>query len=139
MSAATISTSTNQNPKWMTWTGLFASAAPALMLLMSAGMKLSHGAQIKDMWIGKLGFSERTLTPVGAVELLCVVLYVIPQTALLGAVLVSCYLGGAVCAHVRIGDPGLATPIMLGVFAWAGLWLRDERVRALLPLRRPVR
>jgi hypothetical protein len=74
------------------------------------------------------------LVPIGLLELLCAVLYLVPQTALLGAVLLTGYLGGAVATHLRIGEP-FVLPLVLGVLIWAGLWLRDPRLRGLLPLR----
>jgi hypothetical protein len=123
----------------MLWTGRVLSALPVVALLLSASMKLSHAPQFVEMWTGKLGFSEGSLTGVGLLEIACVLLYAIPRTSVLGAVMLTGYLGGAIATHVRIGDPGLTTPLMLGVLAWAGLFLRDERVRALMPLRREAR
>jgi hypothetical protein len=99
-------------------------------------MKLMHAPQFVEQWVGKLGYAETSLTGIGLLELACVVVYVIPRTAVLGAVLLTGYLGGAVATHVRIGDPGFVTPLILGIMAWAGIYLRDERVRALMPLRR---
>ena len=135
--AATAQTMGTTPPRgrWMLWTGRVLSALPVLAMLPSAAMKLTHAPQFAEMWSGKLGFPESTLTGVGLLELACVLLYVIPRTSVLGATLLTGYLGGAIASHVRIGDPGLATPLVLGILAWAGLFLRDERVRALLPLR----
>ena len=76
-----------------------------------------------------------SMFPIGIVEVACAVLYAIPQTAVLGAVLTTAYLGGAVATHVRASDPFLP-PIVLGILVWVGLYLRDERLRPLLPLRR---
>jgi len=121
-------------PKWQLWTGRVLSAIPALMMTMSGVMKLSHKPEFVQMWTEKLGWPERVLTAVGILEVLCVALYVVPRTAVLGAVLLSAYLGGAVASHVRIADP-FFIPIVLGIFIWGGLWLRDERVRALLPFK----
>ncbi len=89
-----------------------------------------------EQWVGKLGYQEGALTGIGLLELACVVVYAIPCTAVLGAVLLTGYLGGAIATHVRIGDPGLAAPLVLGILAWSGLYLRDERIRVLVPLRR---
>lgn len=122
--------------KWMIWTGRVLSALPVAMLLFSASMKLSHAPQFVDAWVNKFGFSEGSLTGIGLLEIACAVVYVVPRTAVLGAILLAGYLGGAVATHVRIGDPGFVTPLVLGIMAWAGLYLRDERVRSLLPLRR---
>ena len=73
------------------------------------------------------------LTTVGRLELACVAVYLVPRTAVVGAGLLSAYLGGAVAAHVRVGDP-FVIPVILGLFVWTGLYPRDERVRALLPI-----
>lgn len=121
--------------KWMIWTGRVVSAIPVLMLAMSAAMKLGHAPNMVQMWGEKYGFPPGTLTPIGVLELVVTVLYVVPRTAALGAILVACYLAGATTAHVRIGDPGFVVTVTLGVLAWLGLWLRDARVRAILPLR----
>lgn len=121
--------------KWELWTGRVFTALPSLMLLFSASMKLSHAPQVVDMFTGKFGFKESSLTPIGILEIAVTVLYLIPRTAVLGAILIAAYLGGAVVTHLRVGDPFVA-PALLGVLAWGGLFLRDMRLRALLPLRR---
>jgi hypothetical protein len=122
--------------KWVLWGGRVLSALPVLLMVFSASMKLMHAPQFVEQWVGKFGYAETSLTGIGLLELACVVVYVIPRTAVLGAVLLTGYLGGAVATHVRIGDPGFVTPLILGIMAWAGIYLRDERVRALMPLRR---
>jgi hypothetical protein len=127
--------STRSAPGWMRWTGLAFSAAPALMLLGSAAMKLSHNRMIVEKLQQQFGYSDALLTPIGIVELLCVVVYVIPKTAVLGAILMTGYLGGAVATHVRVSD-AFAIPLVLGVFAWGGLFLRDARIRELLPFKK---
>lgn len=118
---------------WMVWTGRVLSALPVLMLLMSASMKLSHAPAIVEGFT-KYGYPEGALLPIGVVELLCAVLYAIPRTSVLGAILVTGYLGGAVSTHVRAGEAFLI-PVLLGVFAWGGLYLRDSLLRTRLPLR----
>lgn len=117
------------------WGGRVLSALVVLMMLFSASMKLSHAPHFVEQWVGKFGFVEGSLTGIGLLEIACVVVYLIPRTAVLGAILLAGYLGGAVCAHVRIGDPGAVTALILGVFAWGGLYLREPRLRALLPVR----
>lgn len=119
---------------WRLWTGRVLSGLPVLMMLFSASMKLSHAPQFVEMWTGKLGWPESSLTGIGLLELACVALYAVPRTSVLGAGLLSAYLGGAVATHVRVGDPFVA-PVVLGLLVWAGLYLRDERLRALVPLR----
>ena len=132
----THATNTTAAPQknWQLWTGRVLSGLPVLMLLLSASMKLTHAPQFVETWTGKLGWPEGSLTTIGMVELACVVVYAVPRTAVLGAVLLSAYLGGAVATHVRIGDP-FVVPVLLGLLLWAGLYLRDARVRALVPLR----
>jgi hypothetical protein len=121
---------------WKTWTGRVLSALPVLMMVFSASMKLTHGAQVVEGWVGKAGYPLGALTPIGIVELTCVLLYVIPRTSVLGALFLTAYLGGAVATHVRVGESPVV-PILVGVIAWAGLYLRDERLHALVPLRAP--
>jgi len=83
----------------------------------------------------KFGYTESALPVVGFAALISSALYLIPRTAILGAILMTGYLGGAVATHLRIDDPTLVVPIVFGVIVWAGLYLRDERLRALIPLR----
>lgn len=121
--------------KAMLWTGRVLSGLSVALFVMSAVMKLSQNPQVVQGWQGQQGYPLSTLVPIGIVELLCVVLYAVPRTAVLGAVLLTGYLGGATATHVRISDPFIA-PILIGVVVWAGLYLRDARLRALMPLRR---
>jgi DoxX-like family len=123
--------------KWVLWTGRVLSALPVLLMVFSASIKLMHSPQVVEQFVGKFGYPESSLTGIGLVEIACAVVYAIPRTAVLGAVLLAGYLGGAVATHVRIGDPSFVMPLLLGILAWAGLYLRDERLHALLPLRRP--
>lgn len=115
------------------WAGRIVSAAPVLLLLMSAGMKLSHRPEVVQGFVQKAGYPESTITPIGLTELVCTVLYVLPWTRVLGAVLLTGYLGGAVATHVRGGE-AFFSPILVGVLLWLGLYLRDPRLRAFLPL-----
>jgi hypothetical protein len=88
-----------------------------------------------------LGYPEAVILPLGVILLLSTILYIIPKTSVLGAILLTGYLGGAVATHVRVGSP-LAThtlfPIYLGVMLWLGIYLRDKRLRALVPLRSAI-
>ncbi len=97
-------------------------------------MKLKGGADFEKAFT-QLGWPITVAAPLGVVELLCTVLYLIPSTSVLGAILLTGYLGGAVATHVRIGEPFIA-PLLLGVMVWLGLYLRDARVQALVPMRR---
>jgi hypothetical protein len=121
--------------KWHVWAGRVLTGLPALAMLASSLGKLSHAPAVMEGFTGKFGYSAGAVTGIGVLELACAIIYVVPRTAVLGAILVTGYLGGAVATHVRIGDPSFVMPALLGVFAWAGLYLRDPRVRALLPLR----
>jgi hypothetical protein len=121
-------------PAWKLWTGRVLSAIPALMMMLSATMKLVQPAQFLADWVGKFGYPEGAARPIGVVELTCVVLYLVPRTRVLGAILVTGYLGGAVATHVRLGEPAFVAPVLLGIIAWGGLFLRDERLQELLPL-----
>ncbi len=84
----------------------------------------------------ELGYGEGVIVGLGIVLLVSTVLYVIPRTAVLGAILLTGYLGGAVATHVRVGGPlfSIIFPIIFGVLIWGGLWLRDDRLRQLLPI-----
>jgi hypothetical protein len=119
--------------KKVLWTGRVLSALPVLMLVFSSIGKFMKPAAVVEGFM-HLGWDESLALGLGILEIACVVVYVIPQTAVLGAVLLTGYLGGAVATHVRIGEPFYA-PIVLGVLVWGGLWLRDTRLRVLLPLR----
>ncbi len=121
--------------KKMFWAGLIVSALPVLMLVMSAAMKFAKPAEVVETF-KHLGWHESVALYLGILELACTVIYVIPRTAVLGAVLLTGYLGGAIATHVRIGEEQFIIPLVLGVLVWGGLWLRDARVRALLPLRK---
>ncbi len=123
--------------KRVLWTGRVLSALPSLVLLMSASMKL-FATQNGETRIEKTGWQPEVMTKIGVVELCCLVLYLVPQTAVLGAVLLTGYLGGAIATHVHAGDGigKIATPLVVSLVAWAGLYLREPRLKALLPLRR---
>jgi hypothetical protein len=120
--------------KKLLWAGRILSALPVLMLLMSGGMKIAKPPEVVKGFV-ELGWPESIALSLAMLEITCAVIYVIPRTAVLGAILVTGYLGGAIATHVRIGQPYYA-PLILGILIWAGLYLRDERLRALLPLRK---
>jgi hypothetical protein len=120
------------------WTGRIMSALPALFLLVDGVGKLVKPAPVVQGTV-QLGYPESILLGLGIVLLSCTVLYVIPRTAVLGAILLTGYLGGAVATHVRVGSPlfsHILFPVYLAVLLWGGLYLRDGRLRALIPLRR---
>src|SRR5512145_1516753 len=119
--------------KKILWTGRILSTIPVLMLVMSAVMKFAKPPPVVEGF-AHLGLPERLAFGLGVLELACTALYVIPRTAVLGAILLTGYLGGAILTHLRVGDPFLG-PFLFGVLVWAGLFLREKRLRALIPLR----
>jgi hypothetical protein len=120
--------------KKMLWAGRILSALSVLMLLFSAVVKLARPAGVLQEFT-RLGYQQHEAVSIGIVELLCTVVYLIPRTAVLGAILLTGYLGGATATHVRIGDPFMP-PILFGMVIWLGLFLRYPLLRALLPLRK---
>jgi hypothetical protein len=118
------------------WAGRIVSALPILFLLMDGVMKLFKPALVVEATV-KLGYPESVIIPLGIVLTICTLLYAIPRTAVLGAILLTGYLGGAVATHVRLSEGWFPVtfPILIGVLIWGGLWFRDERLRALIPLR----
>jgi hypothetical protein len=116
------------------WGSYVASAMPVLMMVFSAVGKLLKPASVVQGF-ALFGYPESLLMILGVVELLCVLLYVLPKTSVLGAIFVTGYLGGATATHVRILDWHFVLPFLFGVLAWLGLWLRDGRIRALVPLK----
>ena len=125
---------TSISPK-MLWAGRILSALPVLMLLFSAIMKLMKLAPVVQEF-GRLGYQENVILGLGILELACTVIYLIPRTAVLGAILLTGYLGGATATHLRVGDPLMNyLTVVFGVLLWGGLYLRDERLRALIPFR----
>ena len=128
----------SQSPisKTALWAGRIISALPTLFLLMDGIMKLFKPAFVVEAMV-QLGYPETVIVPIGIVLTACTVLYMIPRTAVLGAILLTGHLGGAVATHVRHnqGIFPIIFPIIIGLLVWGGLWLRDNRVRALIPLR----
>lgn len=119
------------------WTGRILSALPVLFLLMDGIMKLVKPEPVVKATI-ELGYPESVIMVLGIILLICVILYVVPRTAVLGAILLTGYLGGAVATHMRVGNPlfsHILFPVYLAVLIWGGLFLRDPRLRALIPLR----
>jgi len=118
------------------WIARVMSGLPALFLLVDGGMKLVKPAVVVEATV-QLGYDESVIVGLGIVLLTCTVLYLIPRTSFLGAILLTGYLGGAVATQVRVGN-GLFPiffPVILGALLWGGLFLRDDSVRVLLPWR----
>lgn len=122
------------NPKGLTYAGWALTSLSALMFLASGVMKAMHRPEVVKGF-AEFGYPESTVVPIGLTEMLCAVLYLLPPTSALGAVLLTAYLGGAVATHVHAGQ-GFVLPVILGVLVWGGLFGRDSRVRELLPVRR---
>lgn len=119
-------------------TGIVLSALCVLFLTMDGVMKLVRPAPVLET-MAQLGYPSGLEVAIGVLLLVCVAIYVNPSTSVLGAVLLTGYLGGAVATHVRVGNPLLTHvlfPVHVGLFAWAGLFLRERRLRELLPFRR---
>jgi hypothetical protein len=116
------------------WAGRIISALMVAFLLFDGGVKVMRMAPAVDATV-RLGYPARLLLAIGIAELSCTILFAIPRTAILGAILVTGYLGGATATQVRLEDPWFFFPVVIGVLVWAGLYLRDERLRALIPLR----
>ncbi len=119
---------------WVVWTGRVLSAVPVLILAMGAVMALTGSPELKAAFTKHFGYPENALLGIVIAEIGCAVLYAIPRTAVLGAIVMTGYLGGAVATHVRVGESFLLA-VAVGVVAWLGLYLRDRRLRALVPLR----
>jgi hypothetical protein len=121
------------------WAGRIVSVIAALFLLLDGGMKLAKPAFVVEA-TRNLGYSESVIVPIGAVLIVCTILYLIPATSVLGAILLTGYLGGAVATHVRTGAGPfpIVFAVTFGLLLWLALYLTDERLRALVPLRNSV-
>jgi hypothetical protein len=134
--ASSIHTQPSSNKR--IWAGRIVSALPALFLLFDATIHIMKTPAVVAGF-AQAGFLISTAVPLGIIEIICIILYVIPRTSMLGAILLTGYLGGAVATNVRQQLPMLGyvlAPVYVAVFLWGGLWLRDERIRALVPLSR---
>ena len=118
---------------WIVWVGRAISALASLALAASAFMKLRGGPELTQ-GMAHLGLPESLVVPLAILEISCVVVYLVPATSVLGAILLTGYMGGAICTHVRVGDP-FVTQLALGIFIWLGLYLRESRLKRLIPLR----
>jgi hypothetical protein len=123
-------------PKWQVRMGWTLSCLPVLAFLPSALFKLVQPGEFLAQW-SKM-YPPATARPIGVVELSCVVLYFVPATRVLGAILLTGYLGGAIATHVRGGEAIFVVPLLIGVMLWGGLFLRDTRLRQLLPMTKAI-
>ena len=128
---------TDSAPRWMLWTGRFLSFVVVAQLLSSAWFRATHHTNAVAEIVTSYGYPESAITRIVISECTLVVLYLVPQTSILAAILMTGYLGGAVATHLRIADMARAAiPVVIGIFAWGGLYLRDSRIRQLIPFRR---
>lgn len=122
---------------WMQWTGWSMSGLMIAFLLFDSVTKVALVQPVVEATT-RIGYASDVIRPLGLIGLACTLLYAIPRTSILGAILLTAYLGGAVASKVRIEDP-LFSSVLFGVYfgilIWGGLYLRDERLRALIPLR----
>lgn len=123
----------------MLWSGRIISALAVLFFLFDGVMKLFKPPIVVTSTVD-LGYRESVIVPLGVVLITCTLIYIIPRTSALGAILLTGYLGGAVATHVRVGSGAfpIVFPIIFGVLVWGGLFLRDGRLRGLIPLRTKV-
>lgn len=119
----------------MLWTGRVISALLVLLLVPGIVMGFTHNPQALE-GMKKFGWTEDALVLTAVLMMISAVLYLIPQTAVLGAIILTGYLGGAVATHLRIHDPGWPLPVVSGILVWLALYLRDPRLRELVPLRK---
>jgi hypothetical protein len=132
---STDSQTSSTQPKAMTIIGWILTVLPCPLLVMSATFKLMQSEQVVEGFAAQ-NWPLNTAVPLGVVELGSTLLYLIPQTAVLGAILLVGYLGGATAVHVRLSEP-FWIPVVMGVVIWLGLYLRDPRIRQLVPWRTP--
>ncbi len=139
MSSAAAPAQQAANPpqkNWITWAGWAVSLWPTFVVCTSATWKLTQSATYVAEFV-RIGWSESTLPLLAFLQLGSLILFLIPRTSVLGAILLTGYLGGAVAAYTRIGEPyPILVPLSTAMIAWLGLFLRDERLRTLLPIRR---
>ena len=124
--------------RWMQGTGWLLSLVPVLVLLSSAWVRATQHTYAVNEIVAGYGYPESAIGLIVIAECALVVLYLVPQTSVLAAIVMTGYLGGAVATHLRVADPARAAiPLVVGMLAWGGLYLRDSRIRRLVPFRRP--
>src|SRR5437867_5270210 len=123
-------------PRWMLWTGRLLSFVVVAQLLSSAWFRATYHTYAVAEIVAGYGYPESAIVPIVIPECALVVLYLVPQTSVLAAIVMTGYLGGAVAAHLRITDTARAAiPLGVVIPVWGGLYLRDSRIRQLLPFR----
>jgi hypothetical protein len=136
MEAVAIPARETTSKNWIVWAGRLISLWPAFVVCSSATWKLTRNAWYAREF-ARIGWPDSELPLLAGLQLGALILYLIPQTAVFGCILLTGYLGGAIASYTRIGEPGpVLVPLSTAVIAWFGLWLRDERLRELTPFRR---
>ena len=133
MTLSNTQTQATSASKLRLWAGRIISTLPALFLLVDGVMKLVKPAVVVEATV-QLGYPESAIVPIGIVLVGCTILYLTPRTSVLGAILLTGYLGGAIATHVRVNGPlfNIIFPLIFGAMLWGGLYLRNERLRQLL-------
>jgi len=136
MSSIAIELQEAPQKRWIFWAGWVVSLWPVFVVASSATWKLTRNAwYVKEF--ARIGWPESALNLLAFLQLGCILLFLIPRTSVLGAILLTGYLGGAIATYVRIGEPyPVLVPLSTSMIAWAGLYLRDQRLRSLIPFRR---
>lgn len=135
--STTANARTVSDPRWMIWTGRFLSFLTVAQLLSSAFFRATQHTYAVTEIVTGYGYPESAIPLIVIAECALVLLYLVPQTSVLAAILLTGYLGGAVATHLRIADTARAAiPLLVGMLAWGGLYLRDGRIRQLIPFRR---
>ena len=129
-----LPTQTASASKKSLWAGRIICALVVVFLLFDCSLKILRLAPAMEA-NARLGYPASVILPIGITELICVILFIIPRTSILGTILLTGYLGGATATQVRLEDPWFFFPVVIGGLVWGGLFLRDERLRALVPLR----
>lgn len=126
----------NQISKKILWTSYVLSVLPSLLLLLDGVSKLFKPAPVVEATV-QLGYPESSIVVMGIVLIISTILYLIPRTSVLGAILLTGYLGGAAATHLRVGNSlfNMLFPVFFGALLWGGIYLRDARLRSLIPLR----
>lgn len=129
---------TQSTAKIALWAGYIITTLVVLFLLFDCTIKLLNLPMAIDGTV-VLGYPASVVVPLGILQLICLMIYLLPQTSVLGAILITGYLGGAIATHVRLGNPlfsHILFPVYVGLMIWGGLYLRNQRLRALIPLNK---
>lgn len=125
--------------RWLWWGSWIPSGLGIFIIVTSARWKLTRSPFYVGEW-KRIGYADSTLFGVALLQVVCLTLYLIPQTSILGMVLLTGYLGGAIASYVRMREPyPVLVPLTTALLLWAGIYLREERLRSLLPIRRKAR